>query len=131
MYGNACIDIAYPYATVFSPYYIGDILHTPHKISLILYRKDFAHPTHNISPLLYRKDFAYPTHNISPLLYRKDFAYPHAEYNKSASTNAETYPTLIAGASVPNCGSKYKLEQVFLIVEIGDILCGVRKMSPM
>ena len=30
-----------------------------------------------------------------------------------------------ARASVSNCGSKYKLEQVFLSVEIGDILRGV------
>ena len=32
--------------------------------------------------------------------------------------------TLIVGASDPNCGSKCKLEQVFLNVEIGDILRG-------
>ena len=43
IYGNACINIAYPYAKVFSPYYIGKILRTPRKTPPILYRKDFAY----------------------------------------------------------------------------------------
>ena len=33
-------------------YYIGEILHTPRRITPILYRKDFAYPTQNYSHII-------------------------------------------------------------------------------
>ena len=80
IYGNACINIAYPYTKVFSHTIKGRFCVPPRKTSPILYRKDFAYPRaehlpyyigrilrtpRKTSPILYRKDFVYPTQNIS------------------------------------------------------------------
>ena len=44
IYGNACINIAYPYTKVFSHTIKGRFCVPPRKTSPILYRKDFAYP---------------------------------------------------------------------------------------